>query len=180
MKEFENLEKTIRDDRQMKALTGISQEEFQFLVSIYREVEREAKEEAYQERKKKNQKARRSGAGEKPVKLDTTEKELFFAFYYMKDYPTFDILGFHFGMSRSRACEHIHRIIPLLAKMFEKLGVKPKRKITSPEEFIEAFGDIEELIIDATERGYMRKKDYEEQKKDYSGKKKPTKRKIPS
>jgi len=154
----------------MKAVTGVSKEEFEFLVAVFGETYNQVQEERYQERLKKNPKARKPGGGSKG-KLDTSEKKLFFFLNYAKTYPTFDVLGFHFDLARTKACDNVHKLAPIVARTFENLGVKPKRKITNPVEFTEIFGDAEELIVDVTERKYFRNKDYKEQKKNFSGKK---------
>ena len=177
MSYLSDFDKTIRNDRQMKSLIGLSRKEFDFLVPLFQETFDQVQKEMYQERLKKNPNARRPGSGRKG-RLDTPEKKLFFFLNYAKTYPTFDVLGFHFDLARTKACENVHKIAPICSRMFQDLGVKPKREITSPEEFIEVFGTIEELIVDATERRYFRNKDHKEQKKNYSGKKKPIKRRI--
>jgi hypothetical protein len=48
----------------------------------------------------------------------------------------------------------------------------PLRQLNSTEEFLEKFPDIEEVIFDGTERPVQRPKDFDKQKKHYSGKKK--------
>ncbi len=106
------------------------------------------------------------------------EKKLYFILIYHKTYPTFDILAYQFELARSKACENIHKLTPILAKTFEEIGVKPKRKIDSPDEFKEVFGAASELIIDVSERIYFRSKNYENQKQDFSGKKRVIERKI--
>jgi hypothetical protein len=57
----------------------------------------------------------------------------------------------------------------LLEKVLERECVLPKRKISSFEELENVVGSI---FPDGTERKVYRKSDYEEQKRDYSGKKK--------
>ena len=44
--------------------------------------------------------------GRDPV-LDTPEKQLFFTLFYLKTYPTFDVLGFHFGLSADHARDYL-------------------------------------------------------------------------
>jgi hypothetical protein len=48
----------------------------------------------------------------------------------------------------------------------------PKRKLTSLEEFVDAFPEVERVILDGTERPIQRAKDRDQQQEDYSGKKK--------
>ena len=114
---------------------------------------------------------RATGAGRKPT-LATVEAKLFFILFYFKVYPTFDLAGFLFDLDRSQANRWVHRLHPLLeAALGEKLAL-PKRKLTSLEEFVEAFPDVERVILDGTERPIQRAKDRDKQKENYSGKKK--------
>ncbi len=53
----------------------------------------------------------------------------------------------------------------------KKLALQ-KRQLTCLEEFFEAFPTVERLMLDGTERPVRRAQDYEQQKTDYSGKKK--------
>jgi hypothetical protein len=39
--------------------------------------------------------------------LDTPETQLFFVLYYLKTYPTFDVLGFHFDLSAGHAHDYV-------------------------------------------------------------------------
>ncbi|MCB0540312.1 MAG: hypothetical protein KDE33_22535, partial [Bacteroidetes bacterium] len=51
-------------------------------------------------------------------------------------------------------------------------GFLPIRSVASPEEFDSLFSGIDTFIIDATEQRIQRPSDYEEQRANYSGKKK--------
>jgi len=114
---------------------------------------------------------RATGAGRKP-NLTTVEAKLFFILFYFKVYPTFDLAGFLFDLDRSQANRWMHRLQPLLEEALGKKMALPKRKITSLEEFVEAFPDVERVILDGTERPIQRAKDRDQQREDYSGKKK--------
>ncbi|MCP4372186.1 MAG: transposase [Deltaproteobacteria bacterium] len=100
------------------------------------------------------------------------ENKLFFILYYLKNYPTFDVLGYKFDLDRSKACTNVHKLTPILQTALRELGVLPKRKFSSANEMAEAFKNVEDLFIDATERLHFRHKDYEKQKENYSGKQK--------
>ena len=178
MFDLENLTQKINEDRQIKAILWLSNEQFNFLSDLFWEVEDLVKEEAYQVRKKENPKARRSSGGN-PSKLDTPEKKLFFSLYYLRTYPTFDELWYVFWISRSSSCSRIHYFLPILKRLFIELWIAPKRKIENIEDLKDAFdGNILDLIIDWTERRHFRHKDYEEQKENYSWKKNATQRKT--
>ena len=97
----------------------------------------------------------------------------------MKTYPTFDVLGFVFNCKGKTAHENLYKFLPILESALETLNVLPKRKFDSVEEFLEFIKENKDLLIDATVRIHHRKKDYEEQKKFYNGKKKLTRLKIP-
>lgn len=105
--------------------------------------------------------------------LDTTEKKLFFILYYLKTYPTFDVLGFHFGFSSGHAHGHLTNLMPVLLRSLSHLGVLPARTPGTPEEFaqlIEQYGDI---AIDGLECACVRPQNEELQEARYSGKKTP-------
>jgi len=172
-----NFEKTIRDDRQMKALTWVSKEEFKFLLEMFKETCNIVKEEEYKGRIKQNKESRKFWW--RKGKLDTPDKILFFLLSYLKTYPTFDVLWSWFWLWRSSSCYKVHKYIPILKRLFEELWVSPKREIKKPEDFNEAFWkDFKELIVDATERMHFRHKDNEKQKNHYSGKKSDIPRKT--
>jgi hypothetical protein len=159
----------IRDDRQFKALTGISFDEFQQLLPVFTESYHELIQKRYESQQDLRQ--RKPGGGQKG-KLPSMELKLFFILYYWKVYPTFDVLGLQFGLDRSKACTNVHSLWPVLERNLDKLGVLPARKFCCVEELRVAFGDVYDIFIDATERPHCRPKDQDEQQKKYSGKKK--------
>lgn len=165
MFDLEKLEKEIRDDRQIKALIWLSLEEFNLLEELYEILDKDLKDKAYQSRKKENTKARRSSKWN-PWKLDSYKKKVFFSLYYLKTYPTYDVMWFSFWMDRSTVCVNLKLILPTLKLLFRKLWIAPKREINSVEDLKDAFDwDILDLIVDWTERKHFRHKDYSEQKK---------------
>ena len=174
--QFDNL---VRDERQMKALTGVSTQEFKFIVPHFQKAIDQIKEENYLKRLKEKgkKKKRKSGSGAKG-NLDTCEKKLFYILNYIKTYPTFDIHGTNFGYARGHACDKAHELLWVLIRTLKDLGYAPKRKIESAEDFKEVFQDVDKLIADATERRHFRHKNYEKQKANYSGKKNATLRKT--
>lgn len=181
----DDFNKKVKDGRQMKALLWVKQEELNFLTDLFSEIHDKVRTEAYEERKQLKEigviqkQVRRSSKWNSSI-LDSGSKKLFFLLYYLKTYPTYDVLGFTFWMDRSTACVNIHRLLPVLMKLFRELGISPKREIYSMEDLKEAFdGNILDLIVDGTERRYFRHKDYEQQKENYSGKKSVIPRRIP-
>lgn len=164
------MEPEIRDDRQMRALTGVSIEKLEILEAAFARAFAEEKERIYQEQLIHDQRQRKPGGGQKG-KLPTIREKLIFVLYYLKVYPTFDVFGAQFGMARSKACENLHFLYPILCQALVSLGVLPHRKFETVEEFRVACQNIETLLIDATERPYRRPVDNEQQEELYSGKK---------
>ncbi len=162
---------TIRDDRQIKALTGLSEEQFETLQQSFGEVYEEKQQEAYEQAVARGERTRKRGGGRKGT-LATIADKLFFVLYYFKVYPTFDVLATFFSMARSKACENLHRLAPFLQETLSRLGVLPHRDFKSVEEFRRAFQGIDRIIIDVTERAHERPHDAEKQSEMYSGKKK--------
>ena len=157
------------DDRQFKALTGLTRAAFEKLLTFFTASYHEIKWEEYERHKDSRQ--RKPGGGQKG-RLDTMEKKLFFILYYLKVYPTFDVLGDRFALDRSKACTNVHKLMPVLLRALDKAGVLPARQFESVEEMQAAFAGITDLLIDATERPRQRPQDDQAQRAHYSGKKK--------
>lgn len=162
---------TIRDDRQMKALTGVSQAQFDFLLPVFTQVYEQTQQQRYEAGIETGKRSRKPGAGIKG-KLPTMTDKLLFVLYYYKTYPTFDVLGAQFNMVRSKANENLHKLSPILYDTLVALDLMPYRELKSPEPLREALKGVDQLIIDATERSYRRSQDEATQREHYSGKKK--------
>lgn len=161
----------IRDERQLKALTGLSGEKFTALAEAFAKAYQAEQQQVYE----RGLKRRRPGGGQKG-KLPSFEAKLLFVLYYFKNYPTFDVLGTHFDMARSKACENVHRLTPLLHKTLASLNVLPERTFASAEAFRASLAkiDLEHLLVDVTERLCQRPGDNDKQREHYSGKKSAT------
>jgi len=161
----------IRDERQLKALTGLSQAQVDHLLPVFSEVYTEKQQQKYAEGVASGARTRKPGGGAKG-KLPTMLDKLLFVLYYYKTYPTFDVLGTQFDMVRSKAHENLHKLSAVLYKTLVRLEMMPHREFTTPEEFKSALKGADRLIIDATERAYRRSQDDAKQREHYSGKKK--------
>lgn len=161
----------IRDERQLKALIGLSRAKFTVLAEAFAQVCRAEQARAF----KQGLKRRRPGGGQKG-KLPSVEAKLLFVLYYFKNYPTFDVLGTHFGMGRSKACENVHKLTPLLQRTLASLARLPERTFADAETFKAALAeaDLERLLVDVTERPCQRPGNNEQQREHYSGKKSVT------
>lgn len=164
-----NISKISKDPRAIKALTGSSYQEFTNLLPSF--------EKALISIKKENKDRKRGIGGGQKGHLKTTADKLFFTLFYIKTYPTFDVLAFFSNKSRGRSCEAVHLYLLALKKALGYEIVLPERKIHSVEEFIKLFPDVKDVFLDGTERRIRRPKKKKNQNKQYSGKKKTHTRK---
>jgi hypothetical protein len=160
----------IRDERQMKALTGLSQAQFDFLLLVFSDIYQIAQQHTYENGVKAGTRKRKPGGGSKG-KLPTMADKLLFVLSYYKTYPTFDVLGTPFQMMRSKAHENLHKLSPILYETLVQLDLMPHRAFQTPEALKAALNGMDQLLIDATERAYRRSQDDATQRAHYSGKK---------
>jgi Helix-turn-helix of DDE superfamily endonuclease len=160
----------IRDERQMKALTGLSQAPFDYLLPVFSDLYRATQQQTYEKRIQSGTRRRRPGGGSKG-KLPTMVEKLQFVLYDYKTYPTFDVLGTQFAIARSKAHENLHKLSPILYDTLVHLELMPYRELATPEELKAALQGVDRLLIDATERAYHRSQDDAKQREHYSGKK---------
>lgn len=161
----------VRDDRHMRSLTGLSQGQFNQLLTTFQQVYQEVQQAAYDQGKAAGTRQRRWGGGAKG-KLPTHRDKLLFVLYYYKTYPTFDVLSTQFEMARSKAHANLHKLSPILHQTLVRLGLMPHREFKTVAELQAALQGIDQIIIDATERVYRRSQDEATQRDHYSGKKK--------
>jgi hypothetical protein len=159
-----DIEKALKSDRLMRALTGLNIIAFKELAKLF-------SNELYISKKDKKDRVRAVGGGRKG-KLSSDEHKLFYLLFYFKVYPTFDMASFVFGVHRSRAHEWVQRLQSILEKCLGKAMVLPKRQISTPEELFEVAPGIKDLFIDGVERKALRAKKPKAAARRYSGKKK--------
>ena len=164
------MELQVRDERQLKALTGLSQAQFDHLVPVFSDIYTEKQQQAYEAGVAAGTRRRKPGGGAKG-QLRTLANKLLFVLYYYKMYPTFDVLGPQFELGRSKAHENLYKLSPLLHATLVRLEVVPHREFRTPEELKAALQGVDRIIIDATERAYRRSQDDTQQLEHYSGKK---------
>jgi hypothetical protein len=149
-----------------RSLLGIEYEQLSDLIAYLKQLEAES--QAQQNASKIRINA--PGAG-RPTRL-SRDTEILLCLYYLRHYPTFEILGLTFEVSTSQAHAVVQYWLPLLRQAL-------------PSSLCEELGDCEaawsvvsellnewELIVDSTEQGRQRPGDSDLQKQYYSGKKK--------
>jgi hypothetical protein len=155
-----------KHDRKIKSVIGMSLSKFKILLRAF-----SAAYDAVQLERCQQGVIKRVSSGGPKGNLDSSEKKLFFILYYLKAYPTFDLLGFHFGFSSGHAHNHVENLLPVLLRSLSDLGVLPERSPGTPEEFAQLVGKYGDIIIDGMECACVRPQDEELQKARFSGKK---------
>lgn len=158
--------KNLTIDRSIKAIIGMSREKFDLLVPHFSAAYQEIQEERYQ-----NKEIKRLPRGGKPGVFSGHEERLFFVLFYLKTYPTFDVLGFHFEMSAGHAHDYVELFLGVLARALTALDQLPEVTLETPEEFSQLVDKYNDIIIDGAEMPCVRPQDEGHQKERYSGKK---------
>src|SRR5262244_3070623 len=160
----------IRDDRQMKALTGLSHAQFAHLLPVFNDIYQTTQQQTYEKGVVSGTRTRTPGGGSKG-KLPTMADKLLFVLYYYKTYPTFDVLGTQFDMVRSKAHENLHKLSPILYDTLVSLAMMPYREFSTPDAFKAAWQGIEQRTIDETDRAYRQIQEQRKYREHYSAKK---------
>lgn len=168
-----SLRTNIYDERQLKAITGLSYAEFMDLLVTFHQLV------ITEHMSRKRQKALGSGRVGKlgGFHMEHSAKKLLAVLIWLKAYPTYDVFGFILGVHRTTAQKAIVNLLPILEKTLGRKIALPERKINSVEEFMEKFPGVQDIFIDATERPIEKPKNPKKRKIVYSGKKKRTTRK---
>jgi DDE superfamily endonuclease len=155
-----------------RSLTGMSAPEFDRLLPEFL---------AAQERLRRSSdlngegrpRRRACGAGRHP-KLDGRHR-LLMALVWLRIYPTYELLGFFFGLHKRNAQLHVRATLEALDSTpdfpFDRPGAE-RRALSTPEQVMASFPAVR-LVIDAREQRVNRPgASHEAQKPYYSGKKK--------
>lgn len=158
-----------RKRRKFLGLTSLTDKEFQALLPYF-EASYKAKHGGKKTQAGKKRK-RSVGGGQKGV-LPSMEQKLLFILVYQKTYPVQLVMAELFGMSQSSANEWIKRLLPILGKALDAMGVLPERNGKQFAKTEARRAEKPKYIIDGTERRRQRPKDPTKQALHYSGKKK--------
>ena len=144
------LEKLFKSERTMKAVFGLDAAKFS-------ELAQRMDDEWFKVLEAKQGRMRAPGAGQ-PSKIGSGAHKLAFILFYLKVYPTFDVMGVFSGINAGGCCRWMHDLMPVLEKLLGQKLALPKRKIRNVEEFVAAFPQAKEVIIDGMERPVQRAK----------------------
>jgi hypothetical protein len=114
----------VRDERHMKALTGLSQAQCDALLPAFSAIYGATQRKHYEEGVASGTRRRKPGGGPKGQWPTMTEK-LLCVLYYYQTYPTFDVLGTQCAMARSKAHENLHKLSPILYDTLVSLEMRP-------------------------------------------------------
>ncbi|MDG4555686.1 MAG: transposase family protein [Candidatus Competibacter sp.] len=164
-----NISEILKDDRQLRSLIGLGRDDFETLSNEFSSCIKQRQIEAHR-RKPKKPRQRKIGGGRKPS-LGSPGNQLFFLLFYLKNYPTYDVLAFTFKISRGCAFTSIQRLLPILKQTQKNLRILPKRTTDNPRELLQLIESVDHVLIDATERPLQRPKKPSRQKKHIAEKK---------
>lgn len=149
-----------------KRLLGITYEQFTDLVNSAKKCHEEEQQKCEQSKTR----IHRRGGGRKEI-LSIPE-QVCLCLFYLRQIPTFEVLGVLFGISKTAANDTFHywrkilrQILP--ASLLEQVGNK-EGDLMIVQEILTSF----KLIVDSLEQPIDRPSDNDEQKKFFSGKKK--------
>ena len=168
------MEAVFRKPRLLRALTSLDAGEFARLLAAF-EQESQARRGRFNRFGEQRQRA--PGATGNAGVLSTSKARLFFVLFYFKCYPLQEVMGVLFGLSQPQVCLWIGRLTPLVNSALGRELILPARRPADLETLLAEVPELRLLVIDGAERPIRRPKDKDDQKKDYSGKKKAHRKK---
>jgi len=149
-----------------KQILGITLEQFQDLLAQAEIHHNKLQAEVERNKVRVNSK----GGGRKP-KLEIRE-EVCLCLFYLRQMPTFEVLGLQFGLSKTEANDTFHYWLKILRKILPASLLEQVEKNESEYAIVLEVLTEFQLIVDSTEQARERPSDNQEQKKVFSGKKK--------
>jgi len=150
-----------------KSVTGLTIAAFGELLPAFQRAYEDDLDQRDTQREHPRQRGR--GGGRKGALLSLEDKLMFILFYF-RVYPVQVLQGYLFNMGQPQANEWIHRLTPVLNQALGYEQQLPARQAKDIEVVLKKCPGLE-FIIDGTERPIRRPKDPEQQRQNYSGKK---------
>lgn len=154
------------------SLFGVTAAEFETLFADYLAA-RDRLRAASRTTRRGTPRVRAAGGGDTP-KLDDRTR-LMVALFWLRIYPTYEVLGFFFGLHKTNARHTARAVLAVLRTLDEFPLDDPdpaaRRPVGSPADVMAAFPDVR-LVIDGKEQRTQRPTGHAAQKPYYSGKKK--------
>lgn len=154
------------------ALTGLTKPEFDRLFREFAAAA-DAHRAARTHTKRGSRRLKRAAGAGHPYSLDPRTR-LLMALVWLRVYPTYELLGWLFGLDKSNAWHNAQDVLGVLEGMtdfpFDRPG-KDRAPLRTADAVMAEFPQVR-VIIDAKEQGVRRPSGWDEQKPFYSGKKK--------
>jgi DDE superfamily endonuclease/Helix-turn-helix of DDE superfamily endonuclease len=146
------------------SILGINYQQWQKLV------EQAIAYKKQQEKKLETLKIRINARGGGRKAILTQKEEIGLCLFYLRQMPTFEVLGIQFGISKTEANDTFHQWLKIFRKLLpasllEQLENQPQNR----DMLYELLAEIE-LLVDSSEQDRQRPQNYQEQKKYFSGK----------
>jgi DDE superfamily endonuclease/Helix-turn-helix of DDE superfamily endonuclease len=164
-----------RNPAAFRSLTGQSPDQFDALFADFAPAHRQRCQALTTTKKEGQPRQRPVGGG--PRHRHDLQTRLLIALFWLRVYPTFEVLGFFFSLNKTNVHEAVHDMLATLAALAQFPFERPpaqRKKLRSAAAVMEAFPDVR-LVIDAKEQRIQRPKSSKEEDRQrpyYSGKKK--------
>ena len=155
--------KDVRSERQWKSATGLTEIQFIEVAEKFGQMYEKLFGESIIEREFNSTNDSR---------FRDYRELLFFGLYSLKSGLSYDLLGLSFGIGASTAYENQSVVLRVLESTLSQMGHMPARAFASEEDFAALIANEPTLLLDVTEQRTQRPDNQEEQKMQYSGKKK--------
>lgn len=165
-------EELCRHPAAFPSLTGMTRAEFDGLLGRFSQAEADLRANSDATRRDKKPRQRKAGAGRR---YDNPACDrLLMALLWLRVYPTYEVLGFFFGLHKRNAQLNVLAALEVLDALSDFPFGRPgpdRKKARSAAEVMAAFPQVR-VIIDAKEQRINKPQGEERQKPYYSGKKK--------
>ena len=142
MRKILNIERVLKQERLMLAMTGFNRNTFENLLVTFSNI--------YEQQILSVPRQRALGGGRK-ARLCNPQEKLFYILFYFKCYPTFKVAGILFDIDPAQAHYWMHRLQGILEYTLGKKMILPEYKLNNIEQFIERFDGVERVMIDVIE-----------------------------
>jgi DDE superfamily endonuclease len=164
-------ESLIRYPSALRSLTGMTPAEFDTLLTAFGAAQ--GRRQRHSQTTRQGQPRQRAAGAGHPHRHDDRHR-LLMAVIWLRIYPTYELLGFFFGLHKRNAQLNVRDALAVLDTLDDFPFDRPDRdrkKLGSLSEVMAAFPAVR-VIIDSKEQRVNRPRGYDAQKPYYSGKKK--------
>ena len=162
-----NMESVFRKPKLLRTLTTLDPAEFERLAAAFDAAWQTKRDE----RTFDGQARRRQRGGGYKGTFPTPRAKLFFVLFYFKCDPLQEVMALLFGLSQGQVSHWVGELTPLVNAALGRELLLPARKPADLAKLLAEVPDVL-LLIDGSERPIRRPKNKDDQKNDYSGKKK--------